>query len=358
MSSKRNGKIELLRFFFCISVLMFHAGLDVLGSNRIISDSLTFFTRGYMGVEFFFILSGFLAAKSALKYKNSNNTVGSNTFTFILKKIKLILPYHIFAVIFAVILLYLYSENFIIEFANRFPGIFFLQRTGISRYDLISVEWYICSMLLALAIIFPLMLKNFDLTTLVIAPVGSSLIIGYLVRTYGAMPASGIYEKYTYACNIRGFALVLLGCFCFAVCEKIKTAEISKLMKALLIISENVSWIIALYYCVSDINRRYEAYVVYFMALGITLTFARNFNSKFYDNKFVYFLGKLSLPIYLCQNIARSIVKNELSFLSEPVRIILILLFALVIGLSAEFICSKIKNIILKNKKELCKYSS
>ncbi len=345
MLSKRNGKIELLRFFFCISVLLFHAGRDVLGSNRVISENLTFFTRGFIGVEFFFLLSGFLAAKTASKFRKGNNTIGSETFNFILKKIKTILPYHIFAVIFAVILLYRYSDNFILEFANRCPDIFFLQRTGISNYSLVSVEWYICSMLLALAVVYPLLLKNFDLTTLVLSPVVSSLTIGYLVKTYGAMPGSSIYGKYTYACNIRGMALVLLGCFCYAVCEKIKSVDISGIKKVLLIISENVCWIIALYYPVSDINRRYEAYVVYFMALGMTLTFSRSFHSKLYDNKFVYFLGKLSLPIYLCQNIAREIVKNDLTFLSAPIRIILILVLAIAVGLLAEFICSKIKNI-------------
>jgi len=358
MSSKRNGKIELLRFFFCISVLLFHAGSDVLGGDVAINRYFAFFERGRTGVEFFFLLSGFLAAKSALKFQNSNNTIGRDTFNFVLKKIKLILPYHIFAVLFSVILLYLYSDHFLLEFANRFPGIFFLQRTGISNYDLISVEWYICSMLLALAVLYPLMLKNFDMTTLVFAPVASSLMIGYMIKTYGTMPSSSGFGTYTYACNIRAFALILLGCFCFRISEKIKAYNFSRLGKICLIAAENVSWLISMYYMVSRINVKYVSYVIYFMALGITLTFARNCSSKFYDNKFVYFLGKLSLPIYLCQNIARSIVKNELTFLSAPVRIILILLFAFVIGLSAEFICSKIKNIILKNKKELCKYSS
>lgn len=349
---KRNGKIEILRFLFCISVLLYHASSDVLGRSNAINEYFTFFSRGRIGVEFFFLVSGFLAAKSAFKIKNEQGSIGSKTFEFVLKKIKTILPYHIIAVVLAVTSLYLYSDNFIIEFANRFPGIFFLQRTGISNYDLISVEWYICSMLIALAVVYPLLLKYFDFATLVAAPVLSSLLIGYLVKTYGAMPATYIFEKYTYACNIRGLALVMLGCFCFAVCEKIKALELTKLQRILLLAVENISWIISLYYIVSDINKRYESYVIYFMAIGVALTFARDFHFA-YNNKFVYFLGKLSLPVYLCQNAARSIVKNEFAFLSSMQKILLITVLALAFGVLSYIICESVSRIIHSKKQQI-----
>ncbi len=343
MLTKRNGKIEILRFVFCIGVLLFHAGNDVLGNNCVINPYFSFFSKGRIGVEFFFLISGFLAAKSACKIRNTEGSVGYKTFDFILRKIKTILPYHIIAVILAIIMLYLYSDNFIIEFANRIPGAFFLQRTGISNYDLISVEWYICSMLLALVIIYPLLLKNFDFTALVFAPTASSVLIGYLVKTYGAMPPTYVYEKYTYACNIRGFAVVLLGCFCFAISEKIKSADLSHLSKFVLIIAENICWIVAVYYMISNINIRYESYVIYFMAFGVTLTFGRNINNGVYNNRLVFFLGKLSLPIYLCQNAARSIVKNELEFLSDKMSLLLITVLAVLFGILSYLICEKTK---------------
>lgn len=210
-------------------------------------------------------------------------------------------------------------------------------------------------MLLALAVIYPLLLKNFDLTTLVIAPVVSSLLIGYMIKTYGAMPISNGFETFTYSCNIRGIALVLLGCFCYLISEKIKNADFSNLQRIALIICENVCWIISMYFMVSKINPKYESYVIYLMALGITLTFSRSLDSKFYNSKFVYYLGKISLPIYLCQNIARDIVRHELDFLSVPMRIFAIAAIAIVIGVLADLICSKIKISKLINNKKLCK---
>lgn len=45
---KRNGNIEILRFLFCIGIVLFHAWVN---------------PRGFIGVEFFFIVTGFFLAK-------------------------------------------------------------------------------------------------------------------------------------------------------------------------------------------------------------------------------------------------------------------------------------------------------
>lgn len=351
--SKKNGKIELLRFFFCIFVVLFHAGSDVLGSDKAITDHISFFARGRISVEFFFLVSGFLAAKSAKKPKKAGVTIGSDTFYFILRKIKTIFPYHIFAVVLSVVLLLFYSDSFLKDVIKKLPSIFFLQRTGISESAFVSVEWYICSMLFALALIYPLMRKNFDAVTLVAAPVASSMLIGYLIKTYGKMPLTDQFATFTFPCNLRSVAVVLLGCFAFAVCEKIKNIKFTKAQKILMIVCENMCWIITVLFIISNIKIKYEAYIVYVMALGITLAFSRESVGRLFDNRAVYFLGRLSLPVYLCQNIARDIVKNEFYYLPAAQRIIIILLLAVGIGLAVKTVCD-----ILKNKTAVKKYAA
>lgn len=65
---QRNGKIELLRFIFCMAVLLFHCEKYVLGEPSLEKGyHLSLFCHGSMGVEFFFLVSGFLMAKSISK---------------------------------------------------------------------------------------------------------------------------------------------------------------------------------------------------------------------------------------------------------------------------------------------------
>ena len=62
MEKKRNGLLEVYRLFFCFWVMYFHDFL-FLGKT---GD----FSGGYLGVEFFFILSGFFLMRSMRKFKD------------------------------------------------------------------------------------------------------------------------------------------------------------------------------------------------------------------------------------------------------------------------------------------------
>lgn len=60
IKNKRNGKIELLRFTFSLVVALFHF-LPQIGEPKLLSS-------GFFAVEFFFIVTGYLLAKSLSKY--------------------------------------------------------------------------------------------------------------------------------------------------------------------------------------------------------------------------------------------------------------------------------------------------
>ena len=63
---KKNGELELLRFLFAIMILFYH-------TRKICPIDSGIFKHGYFGVEFFFILSGALMAKSIYKRRNSEH---------------------------------------------------------------------------------------------------------------------------------------------------------------------------------------------------------------------------------------------------------------------------------------------
>ncbi len=306
MTTKRNGKIELLRFFFCLSVLIFHLNEDVFGGSTLSTPVFSLFAHGRTGVEFFFLVSGFLCAKKADENRKLGTPIGTDTFNFIFKKVKVIFPYHIITLVILLSVIAIFNrETFWCTLPYKLPGIFFLQRTGLSRIDANSVEWYIAAMLLALVIVYPLLRKWYDFTINVIAPVGSVLIIGYLIQVYGEMPSVSNFGKFTYLCNIRALGVILLGVFAYNVSSRIRAREFSKAARGWLVFAEDICWAFGVYFVFSSLEGYFECYAAFAMAAGVALTFSRDFQGRFYNSPFVMYLGKISLPIYLIQNAVR-----------------------------------------------------
>ncbi|MBR5278787.1 MAG: hypothetical protein IKU23_05945, partial [Clostridia bacterium] len=83
MNTKRNGTIDLLKFAFTVMVMLYHTGYCFKG--------------GYIAVDFFFIVSGFLMAKSMKISVNNGVAAGTDTVNFILRKAKGIFPFYISA---------------------------------------------------------------------------------------------------------------------------------------------------------------------------------------------------------------------------------------------------------------------
>ena len=68
---KRNNSIELLRFLFTAIIIFFHVNLDLWDQDKVIAVirgvPVTFFMHGNLGVEFFFLVTGYLLARSVHK---------------------------------------------------------------------------------------------------------------------------------------------------------------------------------------------------------------------------------------------------------------------------------------------------
>lgn len=356
MKSKRNGKIELLRFVFALAVLMFHIGKDLYpeGALREIGHGLTYFYHGRSGVEFFFLLSGFFCAAAVYKIRDKKSSIGMDTFQYVKGRIFQIMPYHIFANLGLIVIFAIYSRNFIDEFIKRFPSLFFLQKTGLSEVEFNGIEWYIPAMLFALCIIYPLLRKNFDMSAYVLAPVISTFMLGYFCKEYGRIPGVTKFSGVIYTCNLRAVAVMLFGVFCFVISMELKKLKLSKIQELCLIVIENVCWLGSLWFMISDVDRKFEFYNVYALAVAITICLSRDINSKVYNNKFVYYLGKLSLPLYLSQNIARHIFSYNFRDLRMLPYTVLTFLLAIVIGV----ICKEVSDCCQKAIKKHSKVSA
>ncbi len=344
---KRNGKIEILRFVFCIVVILYHINLDVWKGEMGMGKYLSFFIHGRTCVEFFFLLSGFLMAKSVHRNpKPDAVSVGADTVSYLYKKIKGVwIPYLILSVAMIIYIPFAF-KNPVGYIVDRMPSMFFLQRTGIADEGFITVSWYLSSLFLAIAVIYPFLRKYYDYTSLVVAPVISSLAIGALIHETGHLPQRA-FGGVIHLSSVRAVAVVLLGVFTYRVCLYLSELNLSKAGRVVLFLTENICWLISLYYLISIHSEKYEGHITYLMAAAIAISFAVGHDTSIYNNRLVYFLGRISLPVYLAQGLVRTVVKQELSHLNGWVRAALILSFTLVLGIILDRVVMIIKT---KNK--------
>lgn len=75
--SGRNGNIDLMRFVFCLIIILYHINnrLDLNPPFGLSEKYFSFCGEGRIGVEFFFIVSGYLLAVTAKKNYSTNSTL-------------------------------------------------------------------------------------------------------------------------------------------------------------------------------------------------------------------------------------------------------------------------------------------
>lgn len=142
----RNHSIEALRFFFMLLICCWHN----YASSGV-------FRHGYLAVEFFFILSGYLLYKSFSK-QNSLSTID-----YTLKKIKRFAPEYL------IVMIFLYMRHFLIpcilgkrEFSvplvlKMFPEMVFLQDSGLYYGGMNFPLWYLSILLVGGGLLYALL---------------------------------------------------------------------------------------------------------------------------------------------------------------------------------------------------------
>lgn len=316
---KRNGKIEFFRFIFCISIIFFHCQRHFLNIDKT-TQHFAFFPRGYFGVEFFFLVTGFLMAKSvssSIQSSPISPDLGKGTFSFMVRKIKAILPYHViaFTILFMATAI---MENFsprqlMINFLDYLPNLFFIQKIGFGP-SLNRVEWYICCMLFSLAILYPLCRKYYSMFVHIIAPVGGLMILGYLTHQYGTFaPGTEKWIGFIPVYLLRSIAEIALGTSAFQLATYLSKLQLTQAKKILFTATEFLCYLTPLFFCMTTLDAKYEIIFTIALFFAIATSFSnQTYGNQLFNNRFVYSLGSWSLVLYLNQVVGLDIAENLL----------------------------------------------
>lgn len=309
---KRNGKIELYRFIFAIFVLLFHFEKYFIGPAPLDKGiHLAFFRHGSIGVEFFFLLSGFFMARSvekAIKNSGEEKLEPVECIQFMWKKYTSVFPYHVVAFIFSFIT-YAMVEQFnwkesILKLIDSVPNFFLIQMSGISFTNPNHVEWYISCMFLAMCVLYPIARKYYKMLYQYVGPVFSLFVIGYMIYTTHALTGVQVWTGFWFKSTLRAVVEIILGGTCYEISKVIRSSEAFENGRYHIsfIMAELVSFAGVTVFVISTVAAKYEVYALVLLMVLVTIAGSdKGISHEILNSRFCLFLGKLSLPIYLSQ---------------------------------------------------------
>ncbi len=297
----RNGVISLYKFIASVLIVIYHGGALVGTSKFAIS------TIGYILVDFFFIVSGYFFYQSVLKFKKKKTlNIYKENVRFIIGKIKKFLPYTIISGIISIIIFYLLKVLKLSNVLMSGFNIFLIDMTGLTGYTINGPIWYISSMLIVFFVLLPVVYKLEDKYIYYICPIIVLFGLGYMYKNYSTLNLfRSHWNSLFLSGTLKAFVEINLG---IIVCNLVplikKYNETNKKYKKASIVAYSSLFII--FTLIVLFYRRIGA-VDYFLltviTFALTLCFADETMSVKFDTKIIRYLEKLSLPIFVNQQL-------------------------------------------------------
>ena len=352
-TSKKNGRVELLRFVFALGILFFHIHKRFIEEGEVLelgNSGLNFFARGYIGVEFFFLVSGYLLAASAFfKQDDESLPIGSETALMMKKKFWNIFPYHLFATMLTIIVnAYFLEKTALARFqyvVDSWASIFFLQVFGFDSTWVNKLTWYLDVWLMVTFLFYYFLRKHYDVFVKIVCPMLALFILGYMAHEYDGIAGIDGWTGMFYKCFLRGLSEMALGCTTYSLTRRINQYQFTKAGKRLLAFVEVICYILVFIYSCTEMDVKYSFPVIFVMWIAVILTFS-NINPvhEVFDNPIFGKLGKASLLIYLNQFYSIRLVQELLPKETFVVKVIACVAITFVGALMCNVIVNAVKD--------------
>ncbi len=295
---QQNGIIAFWKFMFCLLIILTHVGQEMKTDCKII------FACGSIAVDFFFLVSGYLLGKKALRSDNvPNGELYKSTFKFIWKKIKNFFPYFLIIYIIAFPIYYIVEDYTKDRAINTIFDLLFLENVALPRSSILGLAWYISAMLICMNVLYPLIVKYRKNFVYIIAPTIVVILLGYLGHKYHRLSNPWLWDGLTYNSTIRAFLELTLGVILYELVEKIKVQNWTRLARALFTLIEVVGYTSIFFISnIKDAHIKYDFVMLLILCICVSISFSeQSLLLKSSNNKLFYFLQKVSLPLYLNQ---------------------------------------------------------
>lgn len=284
-----NGEISILKFLFALLILAFHLG-----------GFYDKFNYGYIGVEFFFIVSGFFFCKNLLNKKVKDSEIPSTTYEYLKKNFLKFISYYLILYLLAIPISFLIDKFSVIDFVSAFFGLFSLPVPNI-KLGIYGITWYINAMILIEFILYPLLLKFKDKIVYIVSPVVIFFSLSFLLINYGIIGDPWQSTTFCFKGIVRALMDINIGIFMYGIIDKLKDTKLTEFSRFIITILEIIGYILVAYLSNKHtVVVEFAMLLIIILCLFVTLS-EKDYLNEFSNNKFFYYLEKLSLPIYVFQ---------------------------------------------------------
>ena len=347
---QKNYEIEFLRFVFASMIVLKH-------SKNLFPDGGKLFLKGSFAVEFFFIVSGYFMMNSICR-KNANGPaarLGDETFHYLWKKIssiyvELIVAY-ILGIIFIICTATAPYKTVIKEIVLSIPSDVFLLSTGIGGHSINSPLWYLSSMLLSMLVLYPLIRKWPDNSVYIAIPLISIISLGYLWNNYHSLLTPKTWMGFTFKGNLRALAELGIGVILWKTNQVFSSLQFKTWFRVFLTSIKWCGYIGLLIWMIFFSSGGVQILCLGVFAVSILLSLSGQCcDQRLFNGKICVFLGKLSMPVYLCHyylSSAKSSISNLANVLPDSmgygITVLIYYICAIVFAIVVWFVSKTIR---------------
>lgn len=260
--------LDSFRFFASIFIILHHIGINIYVANGLPNP---YFNMAHLALEGFFILSGFLIAKSYSRLDFSQLSEGTAVKNFFINRIKRLWPEYMFALIICLILTPIFAHSLNIAYLPL--NIFFLGGWNTTP-GLINGIWYVIVLFWGGAFLFSLMTFYKDKAFYLWLPIIALVCMSYMIIHFNAVSGNQFPIEFGLVSRglIRGLLGMLVGIFTYKICEYLKTLNINinkKLLSISLLILEILSLSVIVYLLIYEQSYLLNSFNIYFASAFI-----------------------------------------------------------------------------------------
>ena len=342
-SKQRNGEIDILRFVFAMTIVLYHFSCFF---------DISLYRNGGVAVEFFFFLTGALMVTK--KYDKCTELY-KTIYSFIKKKIFSFYPYYISVILLQLVIIDIIINNTtffdtVHKLVNGIPNLLLMQMLGIEiSYGAdIGGSWYLSAMIISVFILFCIYVHDSNAVYTIFPIIG---LVGCGLHFFSGnidFSSWGGYEVY-FIRIIRALSGISLGAWAMGLSTFV-SKSISHKKKIVLTV---VKWLL-IFVAVGQGSVIFEnSTVISFSIIPIIIL---SFSGSTYivkGNRLTNLLGKLSLVIYLTHFLIINLIIYLLPDVKGNVLYVFVAIcpiFAYVFMIIVDFIQGIVKKMI-KSKK-------